>query len=144
MGSFLNNLCSYSIGNSSTLSFVDTFHNLCSQTIIELNYPFNILHYFWLLLIAWTIFQTIQVIIISLIYSLSSIVIWSFIYHPFVVGCWPICLYWSDKRSLILKLDLGCVSNVCVEHIQTGHKDLLPPQVCRRSWWGFWLVVHTC
>ena len=38
---------------------------------------------------------------------------------------------------------VGCVRNVSVWRIQTGHMDLLPLQVCRRSWQGWSLGVLT-
>ena len=45
--------------------------------------------------------------------------------------------YLLYQRSLILKLVLGCVRKFSMGHIQTVHTDLLQPQVCGRSWWGW-------
>ena len=44
--------------------------------------------------------------------------------------------YLLDHRSLIMENFLRCVRNFSVGLIQTRHMDLLPPHVCRRSWWG--------
>ena len=45
--------------------------------------------------------------------------------------------YLLDQRSLILKLVPGCVRNVFVGRIQTGHMDLLSLKVCGRLWLGW-------
>ena len=91
-----------------------------------------------------TTVQLIQVIIICLVYYLSIIVIQSFSCHLCMFDCWPVCLHWSDQRSLILKLVLWCARKLSVGRIQSGHTYLIPPQVCVRLWWGWWLGVHTC
>ena len=101
-------------------------------------------HCFWQILIFQTTLKPIQVIIISLIYYSSSIFLWSFSYHICVVDFWPVCLHWSDQRSLILKLVIGCGRKLSVGHIQNGHKYLLPPQVCGKLRQGCRLGVHTC
>ena len=49
-----------------------------------------------------------------------------------------------DHRFLILILVLRCVRNVSVGFIKNRHTDLIPPQDCRRLWWGYQLGVHTC
>ena len=45
---------------------------------------------------------------------------------------------------MILKLVLRCDWKLSVGRIQTGHTNLLPPQVCGRSWRECRLGVHTC
>ena len=45
---------------------------------------------------------------------------------------------------LILKLVLCCVRKLFVGRIQTGHMDLLHPQVFGCWWLGCWLVVQIC
>ena len=93
---------------------------------------------------AWTTVQPLQLIIISTIYYLSSIVLLSFSYHLCVIDCLPVCSNESDQRSFILKLFLGCVRIFYVGRIQNGHTDLLPPQVCGRVWQGCRLGVQNC
>ena len=102
------------------------------------------LHCFWLLLISLTTVQPIQVIIIISIYYLSSIVLWSFSYHIWVVDCWPVCSHWLDQNSLILKSFLICLRKFSVGRIQNRHTDFPPSQVCERSWRGWGLGVQTC
>ena len=76
----------------------------------QINLSFS-LHYFLLLLISLTIFKLIQFTIISSIYYLSGISIWSFSYYIWAVYCLPSCLYRLDHHLFILKLSLGCVRN---------------------------------
>ena len=95
-------------------------------------------------LIFRTTVQPIQVIIINSVYFPSSIVIYSFSYHPCVVYCWPVCSHWLNHCSLVLKLVPRCVRKFPVGSIQTWHAYLLPPLVCGRLWKGWRLVVHTC
>ena len=102
------------------------------------------LHSFLLFLIAKATVQPIQVIIISSIYYLSSIGLWSFSNHLCTINCWLFCSNWSGQRSLILKLVLGWVSKLSVGLIQTGHMDFLPIQVFPRSWQGCQLGDQTC
>ena len=99
------------------------------------------LHYFWILLDAQTTFQLLQVIIISMTYYLSSIVIWSFSYHILSFNCLPVCSHLSYRNSLKLKLVLGCISKSYVGRIQTGHTDFIPPHFCGRPWQGYQLYV---
>ena len=100
--------------------------------------------YFLLLFISLTKVKLIQVVIVYLIISSSSIFIWSFSHNICVVACWPVCSQWSYNRSSILKLLFGCDWKLSVGHIQTVHVNLLPPQFFRRSWRFLWLVVQTC
>ena len=90
-----------------------------------------------------TTVKMIQFIIISLVIYSSSIVPWSFSCHFCVIYCWPVCLHWSDKCSLILKLFLRFGCKVSVVYIQTGLTYFLSPQVCGRSCRGFQLGVQT-
>ena len=48
-----------------------------------------------------------------------------------------------DQSLLILKLVLGCDCKLSVVCIQTRHTDLMPPQVCGRSWRGCRLCGFT-
>ena len=95
-------------------------------------------------MISQTTVQPKQVIIISSICYLAGIILWGFSYHICVIDCWTVCYYLSDKCSLVLKLVLMRVSKFSVSRIQTGHTDLLPPQVCVRSWQGCRLGVQNC
>ena len=95
-------------------------------------------------MIYWTTVKPIQVIIISSITYSSSIIFWSFSYHICVIDCWHLCFHWSDQHLLILRLVLGCDCNFSVRRIQTGHTDLIPLQVCGRSWQECRLGVYTC
>ena len=52
-------------------------------------------------------------------------------------------LHLLDQLSLILKLVLGRVRKFSVGRIQIGYTDLLPLQVCGRSWRGFQLCGCT-
>ena len=72
------------------------------------------------------------------------IFLWRFSIYWFIVDCWVVCSHWLDTCSLTLKYFLGCVSNLYVDSIQTGHSDLLPPQSWGGSWQGFRFDVHTC
>ena len=99
---------------------------------------------FLIFFIYWTTVQPIQVVIISSVYYLSSIVLWVFSCHICVVGFWPVCLHWSGQHSLILKIFPVCVRKLSVGCIQTGHTYLLPLRVCGRLWLGWWLGVQTC
>ena len=77
-------------------------------------------------------------------YYSSSIVLWGFICHIFIVDCWTVCLHWFNQRSFIINLVLGCVGKLSMCCIQTGHPDSLPPQVCGRLGQGCRLGVQTC
>ena len=105
---------------------------------------FILLLSFLLFLISQTRVKPIQVIIISKIIYLSSIVIWSFSCHICTVGCWPVVSHWPYQILLILKLVLGCDCKLYVDRTQTRHMDFLPPQICGRSWKGCWLSVQAC
>ena len=56
--------------------------------------------------------------------------------------------YLLDQISLILKLVLGCVRKFSVGRIQTGHNNLLPPQIFGRLCWGcrffHFIYPHQC
>ena len=106
--------------------------------------PLIILLSFWLFLIYQTTVQPIQVIIISLIYYYSSIFLWGFSYHIWVVYCWHVCLIWLYQLSLIPKFVLWCVIKLSLGCIQTGCTDLFHPQFCGRSWQGCRFGVQTC
>ena len=84
-------------------------------------------------MISQTTFQPIQVIIISLTYYSSNIVLCSFNYHICFVYCWPVCLHLLDQCSLVLKLFLGRIKILYAGRIKTWHTDLLPV--------GLWKVV---
>ena len=56
-----------------------------------------------------------------------------------------LCVSYSlNHISLILKIVLGCVTKFSVGRIQNGHTDLLPLQVCGRSWQGWRFFYCAC
>ena len=80
-------------------------------------------------------------------FNLSFCLIWNilwFICLSLILFIVDLCIsYLLDQSSLIIKLVLGCVQKLSLGRIQTGHMDLIPPQVCGRYWWGFrFLLFH--
>ena len=71
-------------------------------------------------------------------------VLWSFSYHIFGVDFWPVCLHWSDQRSLILKSFLRYDYKLSMGQIQTRHTNFLPLHVCGRLWRGCRFGVQNC
>ena len=115
------------------------FSKNCSIELI-----FHSIYIFSQLLVHWTKIKPIQAIIILLIIYLSSIVLWIFSYHIWVVDCWPFFPHWYDQRSLNLKLVLAWDWKFSVECIQTILTYFLSAYVCGRSYIGCRLGVQTC
>ena len=75
------------------IQIIATFISRVTTVLLVLKQPFDqtnhliFRHYFLLLLKNKYTVKTLQVMLISAIYYLSSIVFWGFIYHIYVVYC---------------------------------------------------------
>ena len=125
--------------------FEDKCYTLWSQTIVQSNKTCFLFTFLKLLMISQTTVKSIQVIIISLMYHSSSIVLWIFSYRLCIFDFWLICSHWSNQHSLILKLVLGFDRKLSVGHIETRFTYLLTPQIGEGRCEGAgWVLILVC
>ena len=90
---------------------------------IELQFNlYKLLLFLWFMIHQWLLFESLVIIFVSLIVDL-------FVRIDHI----NVNLSWNLSSGVI---------TICLGRIKTGRMDLLPPQVCGRSWQGFWLGVQ--
>ena len=139
--------------NCQNQNFEYNCHTLCSQTIVQLNWPLNIYFILLLFLIYQTAVKSIQAFLIFLVIYSSIIVLCIFsvldlksplnYFSSLILLIILFCAsYLLNQRSLILKLVLRSDCKFPVGRVQTRHMDFLPPHNFGNLWKECQFLFH--